>query len=295
MMNSKNLIKLTGFAIFTALTIFFMGCEEEPPFIDTTPRKNILKDTTYITTNLPPAQDKVVVVEDISGVNCVNCPAAAVKAEALKDANPTRVAVVTLLPTKNILGTFTDPKGIYADLGTPKVDQLISFTSIPSGLPSGMINRHDNGNGITMPYQLWDNPMAIELAKSTVVNIDLSSSYNDANRELIISSNVIYTANHSDSLQDLTIMLVESDIIGKQKDRTGDVPDYVFKHVLRDFATNAVGDPLNAKIEEGRVFEKQFSLTLDPSWDISNCEIIAMVHSRSDKTIYQAAFKKAKN
>lgn len=280
------------FAIVAALTL--MGCEEEPPFIDLTEEQRVLKDTSYILSNVPAAQPKNVLLEDISGVNCVNCPDAAAKAEEIKSKNNGRVIVSTMLPDKELLAEFTNPKGGFTDLTLPKVNELLNFIGRPSALPMGMINRGNFGSGITMALQLWDGPVNNELQKTTSVNVDIEKELSADGKDLFINIKATYTDEQTDQDQNISVYLVENDIVGVQKGRTGTIQDYVFQHVVRDFASNAVGDPINVNLEEGRVIERDYKLALDPTWVTNNCEIIALVHSRTDKYVYQVQNLKLK-
>jgi len=294
MTSLRNIFSLSSFGVVAFLLCTLSSCEEEPPFIDLTDASKPLLDTTYLTTNIPAAQDKNVLLEDISGVNCVNCPDAAVKAEAILADKGSRVTVVTLIPDKSLLPEFTDPKNIFTDLTNNKANQLLNFITPPSGLPAGMVNRGDFGNGRTFPWQTWDGPVNTELAKANSINIELTNAYDAGKNEVIVTIKVTYTENQTDQDQNISLMLTETDITGVQKDRNGTNNNYVFKHILRDFATNALGDPINANLEQGRVIERQYRMALDPSWVAANCEVIGLVHSRTKKDVYQSVHKKIK-
>ena len=59
----------------------FSACEEVPPAIDFSEPVVPSKDSTYTVSTEPPAQHKAVLIEDITGVRCINCPDAALKAK----------------------------------------------------------------------------------------------------------------------------------------------------------------------------------------------------------------------
>jgi hypothetical protein len=279
--------------LFSAFILLALGsCEEEPPFISLTDDAKPLTDTNYITSTIPPAQEKKVLIEDISGVNCVNCPAAADKAEAILLAKGSKVTVVTLMPDKSLLPQFTDPKNIFTPLTNNKANQLLNFITPPNGLPAGMINRGDFGNGRTMAWQFWDGPVDTELAKPNNVNIELETDYDATKNTVLVSIRVTYVEDQTDSLQNISLMITETDIKGVQKDLSGTNTDYTFKHIMRDFATNALGDPIKATLVKGRVIERQYLINMDPSWVAANCEIVGLVHSRQGKVVYQSVHKK---
>lgn len=287
----KNVFKLN---IILVILILFAGCQEEPPFINLSGERIALTDTTFLTTNIPTPQQKNVLIEDISGVNCVNCPDAAIKAIDIKDKKGKRIIIATLLPEKSLFPQFTDPGTIFTDLQNSGVNQMLNFVGTPPGLPSGMINRKDYGNGINLPYVTWDGAVNQALAETTLVNIDLDLKPNADKSETIVSVRITYTGTPADSNQNFTLMLLENDIIGVQKDRNGTNTNYTFEHVLRKYITNALGDPLSEVPISGRVFEKQYKIKTEPFWELDNCEFIALIHSAKNKEVYQSALLKIK-
>jgi hypothetical protein len=79
-----------------------------PPRINYDPEIPLLKDTVYIVNPVPPAQDRNAVIEDITGIRCVNCPDAAETAKGIKDGKDEgRVVLVAIHPIS--LGFFTAP------------------------------------------------------------------------------------------------------------------------------------------------------------------------------------------
>ena len=287
-------MKVMIFALLSCL-ISFIECEEEPPFIDLTTKTAQLKDTNYLVSPVPAAQSKVVLIEDISGVKCVNCPKAAVKADELIGIHGEKIAVITLMPDSNLLSNFTSTNPGYANLGLNKVNQLLNYLTPPSGMPIGMIDRTDNGNGLMSVYPVWSGDVDIQLAKTTPVNIELASSFDATTRKLLITATITYTQDQlADSLQRLDIILTESNIVGKQKTPAGDVENYVFKHIARDFATNPTGDALPTNLTAGRRIVREYQLDILPSWNIDECEIVAFVHSVKTKVVLQTQHHKAK-
>ena len=102
--------KIKQFGLWVTL-LFIFGCTEVPPFIDFSEPILLAKDTTYITTDIPQNVLKNVLIEDISGVKCNNCPKAADIAHDIQGKNDLgRVVVMTLHSNK--YGAFTAP---YSD------------------------------------------------------------------------------------------------------------------------------------------------------------------------------------
>ncbi len=82
------------------IVLIFSACKEQGPFIDFTPKKVKLPgDTDYFNTNLPIPQLHNILLEDITGVKCPNCPNAHVVAKNISDANPGRIVIAALHPS----------------------------------------------------------------------------------------------------------------------------------------------------------------------------------------------------
>ena len=99
----KYLQSTATFFVALCLTFFlFPACEEVPPYIDfsepdttntDTSNNNegflpIYADSTAMLGSIPAAQEKVVMLEDFSGVRCSNCPDGHAKSEELLAAHP---------------------------------------------------------------------------------------------------------------------------------------------------------------------------------------------------------------
>src|SRR6478735_751917 len=92
-------------AISCVLLLCVIACKEEPPYINYEP-EYITFETTYVDVNVPVPQPREVLIEDISGVKCVNCPDAAEVVRDLKEQYPGRVNSITNYPLGH-LDNFT--------------------------------------------------------------------------------------------------------------------------------------------------------------------------------------------
>ena len=164
------------FVVALSFVLLFTACEEIPPNIDFSPPYKT-KDTTYIVGAVPAAQHKAVLVEDITGVRCVNCPQAAAKAKEIVT-EKTEDSVVVMSLYINQLANFTTPWDGFPLLNTAIASTIVDFYGIPSGLPSGYVDR-----AVFAPqtvrfyaYTTWKNLVNQRLQLSTPVNIDIQKS-----------------------------------------------------------------------------------------------------------------------
>ncbi len=272
----KKLRILISFIVLLTL----VACEEVPPLINYEESKS-LKDTTYILSTVPVAEPINVLLEDVSGVKCVNCPDAAVIAKSIMDAFPGRVFTTVMHPNLNSLSSFVSPitkaghESLY-DFRTNDAKEILELCGIPGALPRGFINRKQF---IDQPSRFlgrtdWYVKCEQELDGTTPVNIDLESTFDDAKQEGIAKIKFTYTS-AVNKKQYFSIVLIEDSILDTQEYQdplTFEVKynnDYVHMHVLRDVVTFAQGDAVAkdtaTSFIPGRVFEKEYKFSMNVS------------------------------
>lgn len=268
------------------LTLFFSACKEQiPPGLDLGGVQS--SDSTWVGSPEAP-QNKNVFIEELTGVTCSNCPAAAEQIESIKQNHPGRVVSVAL----HAGSSFTTPivgESQY-DFRTEDGEKVLAFYGEEGNKPSASIDRKKLTTGFNIYWNdqsnSWAQSVDESLAKTTPVNIHLNSSYNEAENVATVTAQVAFTENVSDDLS-LTLYVIEDSIIDAQEKFQGGqvitIHDYVFNHVFRTLITNtAAGVPLNLGDKTaGRVMQKRF--TFDPKisgvngWNLDHCHVIAFV------------------
>ncbi len=261
------------FVVALSFVLLYSACEEIPPHIDfNEPYKT--KDTTYIVSNIPAAQHKAVLIEDITGVRCVNCPQAAAKAKEIVT-EKTEDSVVVMALYINQLANFTTPWDGFPLLNTAIASTMVDFYGIPSGLPSGYVDR-----AVYAPqtvrfyaYTTWKNLVNQRLKMSTPVNIDIQKSVNA--RKVTVNLKLQYTAAVTGDHK-YALYLIEDGIVSKQTGAT-DPENYVHNHALRYAFGNPLGNALTASLVPGRTFDKELDYTIPSEYNIDNCRLVCVV------------------
>lgn len=287
--------------LFSAVVFSVISCEEEPPYINYEPTK-VTFETTYVEINIPQPQLRQVVLEDISGVRCVNCPDAAVIIENIKSAYPGRVNSVTVHPNTPSLDVFTRPitkagHESKQDFRTQIGGEILNKLGIPGSLPSGYVNRKlFPGKQYRYTDRTeWTNLCISEMDSIPKVHIVASG---------LVSGNegvVDVTLTFLDNLWGdyyMSIMLLEDSIIDVQESQDGTTIDYIndyeHQHILRDVFTPLSGEKLNnitvagtpiTSLERGRVIKKRFTLPLNSIWQRNKLEALVFIHRGIDEVI----------
>ncbi len=288
--------------------LFFIACKEEPPYINYSPQY-VTYETTYVDlANVPTPQLREVLIEDISGVRCPNCPEATYTVNSLKKDYPGRVNAITIYPNTPALNSLTMPvnkpsEGFVSkyDLRTDIGAQILATLGTPNSLPNGYVDRkiYAGKPARFIDYTEWLARLLEEKDSVTPVNIGLTTSY-EADGTLDADLTLKFTANLSGDYY-ITLALVQDSIIDVQEYTDPNIgatynANYAHRHVLRSMFTSSLGDKLNTPtivLERGRVVIKRYSLLLGPepnkpAWDKNHMEIVAFVHRGSDGVVVQS-------
>lgn len=254
------------------------SCMEVGPPVDFSTGTPGLKDTTYIESTPENRQNRVVLLEEFTGVRCVNCPRAHTTISSLQTLYPGRVAAVGIHT-----GFYSVPyAGQAEDLTLPEGNNIETLLGGAQGYPSGSVNRRlfAGEPGVIISDQKWSNYVNLEKDVPPAVNLSLSRSWLEGDTSVVVDCRARLNDSSSTPLY-LTVYLVENNILGFQLNPSpvGLDSAYVHKHVARKLLTPYNGVALQAtSFPVGRIFERSFALNWLPKWRREQCEIIAAVH-----------------
>lgn len=259
--------------------------------IFTVPEKPLL-DTTYTISAVPSAQPKNVLVFDITGVRCNNCPEAAAIARKIADTlHPGRVVVMAMYTTSPS-PSLTAPWPGFDTLTSIDAEAVINNLGSVGNLPIGSVDQVKSNNSYFLDRATWVGNVNNRLALTTPLNIDIKTEWLTADNKARVEAKVTYTG-ASSSKHLIYIALIESHIIGKQSDKTvkpsGIDENYEHNHALRKVITPFTGDTLQGVLAPGRVFEKQYYITPKSNWKPENMDVVVWVVDATTKEVLQVA------
>lgn len=284
--------------IITAL-LLMTACSEKPPLIDFGPKAS---DSAYSAPVESP-QQRIVLIEEFTGVTCPQCPAGHDALKSIITANPGRVAVIGIQPIGPAQSRPYDKDGVK----TKNDNRTQAGTDIGSNIYGGVsalplagIDRIPDLGLISGLYSRADWPSLVEARKSvaTKANIGITTVYNASNRQAAVTVRVAYTSTVN-LRQKLTVAITEDNVVDVQELGTSQKYElnYVHKHVLRDILTTSTGSAIlssMATIPAGQVYERTFVYSLPELWNADNCNIVAYVsnNDQSSQEVLQSAEKK---
>ncbi len=235
----------------------------------------------------PEPQDRIVVIEEFTGVRCVNCPAGSAEIQNLLSVYGERLIAISIHA-----GFYANPypESQY-DFSTSEGDNLEGFLGIPIGYPTGVIDRKLFSGESDLQLEgtsSWGGYIAQELDNDVKLTLEIENQWDSNTRKLTVDvvGGAIEAINENIRL---TIMVLESGIKDTQLTPSGKVNDYVHKHVLRKTLTAYDGDVVASSINAGDFINEQYSFTLPADWVEDNCTVVAFFQNgTSDKEILQA-------
>jgi thiol-disulfide isomerase/thioredoxin len=237
-----------------------------------------------IAPTIPPLGDKKVLVEEFTGVRCVNCPAGASELEDLKALYGDRLVIVSI-HAGDFSPPYTDSK---FDFRTGEGTEIEKFLGSPIGYPTAVINRRKftGQERLTVFRTTWAGFISEESKGSSVLTLGFVKNLNKATRELSLDVKVVPSQILQGDIR-LSVMLTENGVKDQQETPQGKKADYTHKHILRKMLTKFDGDPLSIS-SPNEPISKNFSLKIPDNWVVDNCQIVAFVHKNgSEKDVLQ--------
>ncbi|MFT4758512.1 MAG: hypothetical protein ACI9XO_000101 [Paraglaciecola sp.] len=272
------------FILFTPVFLLF-ACDEIAPVIS--PQVPVGSDVCELEVDVA-NQERNVIIEEFTGVRCINCPSGAEEIENIIAEIGDRVKPVALHA-----GEFSPPypESLY-DFRTTDGTGLFNFIGPAFAYPASAVNRvaHNPSNNI-IPVIGKDNwqPLVIsELAKPLTIKLGIAHIYKADSMKLDICAKVFPQIDITDEDVRVTVMITENDIIDYQSTEQGKKSDYKHKHVMREIVSAAEGNLITEAMTAGAEISLAFTTTIPADWNVDNCEIVVMVHKGGDaKDVFQ--------
>ena len=265
-------------SIIAAVSILFYACEKiDPPYKEKGGGGNGGETV------------KKVLLEDYTGHDCVNCPAAAVDAEELKEFYGEKLIVMAVHA-----GFFSRPKAeLPQDFRTEAGEDWDAFFGVSlAGNPNGIVNRVERSEGdYIFNVGEWGPAIAAELEKEAEAKMTIHSDFEQNTLTSTITSEFLYPL---DGTYHLLYCITEDSIIGPQMNNdanVGDTPkieDYVFMDMLR-YTNSSWGEKLtdDNPIVVGKKYEMEITVNFEAGWVPKNCHVVAFIFNQETKTIIQ--------
>lgn len=288
-------MKKTIFYAALGLSLIATSCKETVP-PTTISGGTPAEDSTYVDSKVDPPQTRRMLIEELTGVTCVNCPDGALVLKKMLADNPNTLSVMSYHT-----GSFSDPiSGLSnQNFQTPDGTSLrVKLWGSPNAYPTAIFDRIKINTAVTNPlfvdgYGEWPAFLALDKTQysTTPVNLSVTSQYDDTKKQYNIEVLVKYTQDVS-SDNTLNVFLSQDNITDVQEYSPSKYDSfYVFNHVFR----KALTDPIYGKIiakglpkTTGRVYIYRTAIAIDPTdatqkyWKAEDMHVTAFVSVAND-------------
>ncbi|MFT3884222.1 MAG: Omp28-related outer membrane protein [Flavobacteriales bacterium] len=237
-----------------------------------------------------------VLIEDLTGFRCPNCPQAAEEARKIQSLYCKDVVIVSLHVTSTFAAPTVAP--YTTDFRTPAGNAYMTVPGLtPTGLPSGLISRRVFGNSRTLGRTSWGSataaiigePAGFEVLIDTIIHNRITGAYDFRVRIPVLQP---ISGDHN-----LTIYLTEDHVMDAQMDNRYNPPDifpFDHRHVLRDNVNGTWGDPVvTGSAAVGDTIKRTFSYPLPANvLNPANCALVAFVYRTDNYEVMQVSERK---
>jgi len=254
--------RLRIFFPFIAAFFVLAGCSEIMPVIpEPTPPDEIKRK---------------VMIEEFTGVTCVNCPQGAAEIENLLSIYGDNLIAVAVHA-----GFFAqpDPSRNSQDFRTAEGDFLIGFLGEPQGYPSAVIDRKllNGSTELQQSQGAWAGLIDQELQQEAAASLIIEHNYDPESRFLEMNLSSIFAQSLNESVN-ISVLVTENDIVEPQLTPDGWDMEYKHKHMMREYLTNVSGEEFAVNPSSGASFSKTIRYTIPEDYVVNNLEIVAFIH-----------------
>lgn len=248
-------------------------------------------------------QNKKVVLEEFTGINCQYCPDGHKIANNIKASKPAGDVVLINIHT----GGYANPGAGQPDYRTADGNAIAAIPGMGiTGYPTGSINRAVmTPTAIACSRSTWAGHANTILSQTSAVNVALQGTLNIVTRVLTAVAEVYYTANSATPQNSLTIAILEDDVVGPQTSgaiwnpaQTNPDGTYNHQHMLRDVITAGSLGITIPTTTVGTTFTTMVTYTVPTTFgagtatnscNLGELELVAFV-ANSSKDIQTAAY-----
>ena len=268
-------MKATSFLISGLSLVAFLqwGCKESP-------------------INIPELTvgDRKVLVEELTGVRCTNCPDGARTLLSLQSAKGSDKLIIV---SNHSAGVFSLPyNDSKYDFRSAEALSMSTYVGQATGFPTAAVNRVLPANAIDtyVGAGQWASLVDQQLSKPNVVNMVLDARFDSLTRRVSLSIEVVPLVDLSEEHR-ITVLFTQDKMVDVQLDNGVKIKDYEHRHVLRGVASSPVGDIISQPFEAGKKITLQYTYTLPDTWKEKDCSVVAFVHhgGTPNKEVLQVA------
>ena len=201
---------------------------------------------------------KNVILEEFTGVQCINCPDGHRVASQISEENPGRIFIFNIHAGIFAANTYTTDEG-----------SVLQTQFGVDAFPKATVNRHSFSgfpDSFLLTRGYWSAAADTILSQPSPVNIAARGTLDWSTRELSITVQLYYTASAADSTNMLNVAILQNNVIGEQDGYYYNPEQvvgnrYRHMHMLRKLITGQWGDIIDTTVA-GTFVERTYNYTI---------------------------------
>lgn len=225
-------------------------------------------------------EDRKVILEEFTGINCQFCPDGHAIAQAIQDNNPGDVFLINIHA-----GGFANPGAGQPDFRTPFGSAIDNQASV-AGYPAGTVNRQvfpgqgQNAGGTAMSRSQWASAANATLSEGSYVNVGVEAEIDVQTNELTVHVEAFYTGDSPEPVNKLNVALLQNNTLGPQAGG-GAGNEYVHMHRLVWLITGQWGEDINTTTT-GSFIDRTYTYTIPADYndipvELADLELVAFI------------------
>lgn len=230
-------------------------------------------------------------IEDYSGVGCINCPGAAKSIAQASEAHGDKVVIVALHGSKDSTPTQVDPKELYS----PEADTYLKRLKGANSLPIATFNRRALSSNGDQPFSpspsQWSGEMQAVRMLPQLYKIDLQVSESDRKVTTRCTATALDPAAQGAAPElYLQLWLIEDGIIAPQLFGKDLKNDYQHNHIFRQTLNGIDGEPytLGQSYDKASAIEREVIVP-------DHCSVVAILYDHKTGEVYEVAKRALKD
>lgn len=234
---------------------------------------------------------KYVVLEDFTGVRCVNCPKAAVIAHTLQAQYKSQLILVELHPSKSgLTNPYTGDSNLRSDIA-----QTYYETWNSPALPAGLVSRRQTN---TLDKDEWGEAVAAVAAEKPVATVDSVQARLAGTTISVEASGYFREDYEATDAINMIVMVLEDGFKVRQEgdEESKEQHNYAHNHVLRTAIDGAWGVEVLAAGAKtaGTEFQRTCTTELEAAWNAEKLWVVVLLTNAETREILNAAKVKVK-
>ena len=233
-----------------------------------------------------------IVLEDFTGVRCVNCPKAATIAHTLQAQYQHQLILIELHPEKSSL---TKPYTGDVNLQNAAAQTYYEYWNSPA-LPAGLVNRRQ---ATTLDKDNWAGVVETVATEKPVATVNEVSAKLADNKITVAASGYFHEDYAATGAINMMVMVLEDGFSVRQEgnDESKEKHNYPHNHVLRATIGDAWGTKIDVAPKAGQTFElpaTASSIEVDEAWNTDELSVVFLLTDADTRAVLNAAKVKVK-